>query len=398
MNNKRALRALYFLVITALLFLPACSQGTPDLTEEPNSGILEDFQPIVSATGIVLPSKRVVLSFSTPGIVDEIMVEEGEVVEKGKILMDLKGREQAHAALETARLELILANQSLDEVHRTSALISAQTQLSFANAQDALEDAEYNWRVQQEGNRASQSTIDSAQAGLVLAEEEVDRAKGNYDHYSGRPEDDAQRAMALIDLSSARSARDAALRRLNWYLGYPDETEQSVLDAKLSISEAELGVTEQNWERVKDGPDPDTLERAEARVAAAQAHVKAAEAALSLLVLEAPFAGTVSDVYSQEKEWVAPGQPLVVLADLQTLRVETTDLNEIDAARIEVGDFATTTFDALPDIVVDGQVIYIASKSEQGSGVNYKVIIELNEIPEKVRWGMTAFVDIEIGS
>lgn len=398
MNNKRALRALYVLVITALLFLPACTQGTPDLTEEPNSGILEDFQPIVSATGIVLPSKRVVLSFSTPGIVDEIMVEEGEVVEKGKILMALKGREQAHAALETARLELILANQSLDEVHRTSALISAQTQLSFANAQDALEDAEYNWQVQQEGYRASQSTIDSAQAGLVLAEEEVDRAKGNYDHYSGRPEDDAQRAMALIELSSARSARDAALRRLNWYLGYPDETEQSVLDAKLSISEAELGVAEQNWERVKDGPDPDTLERAEARVAAAQAHVKAAEAALSLLVLEAPFAGTVSDVYSQEKEWVAPGQPLVVLADLQTLRVETTDLNEIDAARIEIGDFATTTFDALPDIVVDGQVIYIASKSEQGSGVNYKVIIELNEIPEKVRWGMTAFVDIEIES
>lgn len=398
MNNKRALRALYFLVITALLFLPACSQGTPDLTEEPNSGILEDFQPIVSATGIVLPSKRVVLSFSTPGIVDEIMVEEGEVVEKGKILMALKGREQAHAALETARLELILASQSLDEVHRTSSLVSAQTQFYFANAQDALEDAEYNWQVQQEGYRASQSTIDSAQAGLVLAEQEVDQAKGHYDDYSGRPEDDAQRAMALIGLSSARSARDAALRRLNWYLGYPDETEQSILDAKLSITEAELSVAEQNWERVKDGPDPEILEKAEARVAAAQAHVKAAEAGLSLLVLEAPFAGTVSDVYPQEKEWVAPGQPLVVLADLQTLRVETTDLNEIDAARIEIGDFATTTFDALPDIVVDGQVIYIASKSEQGSGVNYKVIIELNEIPEKVRWGMTAFVDIEIES
>jgi multidrug resistance efflux pump len=298
--------------------------------------------------------------------------------------------------LETARLELILANQGLDEVHRTSALVSAQTQLTFANAQDALEDAEYNWQVQQEGYRASQSTIDSAQAGLVLAEEEVDQAKGNYDHYSGRSEDDAQRAMALIALSSARSARDAALRRLNWYLGYPDETEQSILDAKLSITEAELVVAEQNWERVKDGPDPETLEKAEARVAAAEAHVQAAEAALSLLIMEAPFAGTVSDVYPQEKEWVAPGQPLVVLADLQTLWVETTDLNEIDAAQIEIGNFATTTFDALPDIVVDGQVVYIASKSDEGSGVNYKVIIELNEVPAKVRWGMTAFVDIEI--
>ncbi|MBE9479143.1 MAG: hypothetical protein IMY80_04185, partial [Chloroflexi bacterium] len=76
----------------------------------------------------------------------------------------------------------------------------------------------------------------------------------------------------------------------------------------------------------------------------------------------------------------------------------TTDLNEIDAAQIEIGDFASTTFDALPDIVVEGQVVYIASKSEEGSGVNYKVIIKLNEVPEKVRWGMTAFVDIEIES
>lgn len=398
MNNKIALRALYLLLIAAILVLPACSQGTPDLTEESNSAVLEDFQPVVSATGIVLPSKRVVLSFPTPGILDAIMVEEGEMVEKGKNLMALEGREQAHAALDATRLELILANQNLDEVHRTAELVSAQTQLALANAQDAFEDAEYNWRVQQEGYRASQSTIDATQASLVIAEEEVDRAKSNYDSYSGRSEDDAQRAMALIALSSARSARDAALRNLNWYLGHPSETDQAILDAKLSITEAELGVAEQNWARVKNGPDPETLERVEARVATAKAQVKAAETALSLLILEAPFAGTISEIHTQEKEWVAPGQPLIVFADLQTLRVETTDLNEIDAAQIEIGDFAIITFDALADLEVEGQVVYIASKSTEGSGVNYKVILELTDVPEKVRWGMTAFVDIEIGS
>ncbi|TET99932.1 MAG: HlyD family efflux transporter periplasmic adaptor subunit [Anaerolineales bacterium] len=398
MNNKIALRALYLLLIAAILVLPACSQGTPDLTEESNSAILEDFQPVVSATGIVLPSKRVVLSFPTPGILDAIMVEEGEMVEKGKTLMALEGREQAHAALDATRLELILANQNLDEVHRTAELVSAQTQLALANAQDAFEDAEYNWRVQQEGYRASQSTIDATQASLVIAEEEVDRAKSNYDSYSGRSEDDAQRAMALIALSSARSARDAALRNLNWYLGHPSETDQAILDAKLSITEAELGIAEQNWTRVKNGPDPETLERVEARVATAKAQVKAAETALSLLILEAPFAGTISEIHTQEKEWVAPGQPLIVFADLQTLRVETTDLNEIDAAQIEIGDFAIITFDALADLEVEGQVVYIASKSTEGSGVNYKVILELTDVPEKVRWGMTAFVDIEIGS
>ncbi|MGB2897573.1 MAG: HlyD family efflux transporter periplasmic adaptor subunit [Anaerolineales bacterium] len=396
MNNKMALRALHVLLIAAVLVLPACSQSTPDPTEESDNVFLEEFQSVISATGIVLPSKKVVLSFPTAGVVDVIMVEEGDVVQEGETLMALEGREQAQAAMEAARFELILANQNLNAVHRTSGLVSAQTQLALANAQDALEDAEYNWRVQQEGYRASQSTIDAAKASLVIAEEEVDRAKTNYDNLSGRPEDDAQRAMALIALSSARSARDSALRNLNWYLGHPTETDQAILDAKLSITEAELGVAEENWARVMDGPDPETLEQAEARVATANAQVKAAEAALSMLVLEAPFAGTISEVYTQEKEWVAPGQPLIVLADLQTLRVETTDLNEIDAALIEIGDFAITTFDALPDILIEGKVVYIASKSDEGSGVNYKVILELNEIPEKVRWGMTAFVDIEI--
>ncbi len=398
MNNKIALWTLNVLLIAAVLVLPACSQGTPDLTEESNSAILEDFQRVVSATGIVLPLERVVLSCPAPGIVDAILVEEGEIVEKGKTLMVLEGREQAHAALDATRLELILANQNLDEVHRTAELVSAQTHLALANAQDAFEDAEYNWRVQKEGYRASQSTIDATQASLVIAEEEVDRAKSNYDNYSGRSEDDAQRALALIALSSARSARDAALRNLNWYLGHPSEADQAILDAKLSITEAELDVAEQNWARVKGGPDPETLERVEARVTAAKAQVKAAEATLSLLVLEAPFAGTISEVHIQEKERVAPGLSLIVLANLQTLRVETTDLNEIDAAQIEIGNVAIATFDALPDIVVEGQVVYIASKSTGGTGVNYKVILELSEVPDKVRWGMTAFVDIEIGS
>jgi multidrug efflux pump subunit AcrA (membrane-fusion protein) len=395
MNNKLK-RVLVVLMVTALLVLPACSQGTPTATVETNEAVVEDINTVVSATGIVLPSKEVILSFPTAGVVEEVMVEEGDLIEEGDTLMVLEGREQAQAALEAAQLEQILAKQGLDEVQRTAGLVSAQTQLALAYAQDALEDSEYNWRVQQEGFRASQSTIDNAQASLVLAEEAVDQAQDAFDRVSGRPDDDPQRAAALIALSSARSARDSTLRNLNWYLGHPDETEQAILDAKLSVAEAELDVAEQNWERVKDGPDPETLEKAEARLATADTQVAAAEVALSLLILDSPFAGTINEVFVQENEWVAPGQPLVVQADLGTLRVETTDLNEIDAALIELGDLATVTFDALPDVVVEGQVVYIATKADEGSGVNYRVVIELPEVPEQVKWGMTAFVDIEI--
>jgi multidrug efflux pump subunit AcrA (membrane-fusion protein) len=77
--------------------------------------------------------------------------------------------------------------------------------------------------------------------------------------------------------------------------------------------------------------------------------------------------------------------------------VETTDLNEIDSAQIGVGYTAKVTFDALPGVAVDGKVIRIAPKASPGAGVNYTLVIELAQVPEKIRWGMTAFVDIVTG-
>ncbi len=109
-----------------------------------------------------------------------------------------------------------------------------------------------------------------------------------------------------------------------------------------------------------------------------------------------PSTGVVSELYVHASEWIAPGQAVLLLADLGNLRVETTDLNEIDVARIEVGDKVSVTFDALPDKVVSGTVTRIATKAGEGSGVNYPVVIELDEIPDNLRWGMTAFVDIQV--
>ena len=89
---------------------------------------------------------------------------------------------------------------------------------------------------------------------------------------------------------------------------------------------------------------------------------------------------------------------ILVLADLSQLQVETTDLSEIDVAQIVVGDKAKVTFDALVDVVVEATVTRISDRASTGSGVNYRVVLELDEIPSGLRWGMTAFVDIEIDS
>ena len=65
--------------------------------------------------------------------------------------------------------------------------------------------------------------------------------------------------------------------------------------------------------------------------------------------------------------------------------------------RIEVGQEVDITFDALPNTLLKGRVVYISPKasSEQG-GVNYTTIIEFDEFDPRLRWGMTAYVNITV--
>ena len=83
--------------------------------------------------------------------------------------------------------------------------------------------------------------------------------------------------------------------------------------------------------------------------------------------------------------------------DLSQLQIETTDLGEADVARVREGQSVQVTFDALPGKTFAGTVKRIAPMSTPGqSGVNYAVLVTLNEADPALRWGMTAFVDIQV--
>jgi multidrug efflux pump subunit AcrA (membrane-fusion protein) len=389
----KSAKSLMLMSLALALLLAACSGGEEATIDPAELLPADDFVPVISATGVVKPVRWVTLSFPSGGLVRELLVERGDAVEEGQVLALLSSVEQARAAVTAAQLEYINADQALDDLLENAELYAAQAQLALANAQDRLDNAEYTWTVRQKGNRASANTIDGAEANLTLAEEEVDRAQSAYDRASG----EAGKALALSNLVAAKKHRDSIQRNLNWYLGAPDEIEQALLDAELAEAQATVAAAEREYEKVKDGPDPDALEMAQARFDNARASLLAAEQALADMELQASFGGTISEVLIRNYEFVAPGQPIMLLADLGELVIETTDLNEIDVAQIEVGFPALITFYALPDVVLEGTLTYIAPKSSQGTGVNYLVEVQLDgDFPESVRWGMTAFVDIQI--
>jgi len=389
-------RRIPFITVALGLLLAGCSGASQPEEPQPELEPIEEFIPVISATGEVVPVRWALLGAPTSGLVAELLVGRGDPVEQGQLLARLGDREAAEAVLTAAQLELVLAQQALDDLHANAGSLATQAQLELANARDALEDAEYKWRVQQQGNRASPEAVRAAEARLLLAEEGLDAAKGAYDEFSGRPSDDPRRAAALVNWENARQARDAALRNLNWYKGHPTDVQQAVLDAEVAVAEARVAEAEREWAKRQNGPAPDELALVEARLSNAQAQVAAAQAAVADLDIRAPFGGTVSEVYIHSSEWIAIGTPLLLLADLAGLQVETTDLSELDVARIAAGDAATVTFDALPDTLVAGTVASIAPKAAEGAGVNYTVVVDLAETPAQLRWEMTAFVDIEV--
>ncbi len=104
----------------------------------------------------------------------------------------------------------------------------------------------------------------------------------------------------------------------------------------------------------------------------------------------------VCNLEARVGEWIAPGLTILQLGDLDHLQVETTDLSEIDAARVQPQASVLVTFDALPNVTVPGTVLRVADKSAAGSRVNYTAVIVLENLPSGLRWGMTAFADIQV--
>jgi len=441
-KSKKYIQAM--LVCFAIIFsLAACNASTE--TEIPATEIpLEEFTPFVSATGEVLPKQSALLSVKTGGVVAEVLVSEGDTVKEGDVLIRLQGTEQLQAAVSSAGFELANAQYALEALYEDTDLLAAQALKTGDDWQQALEDlqdpelqeaqalkaiADAKKDVE-DGERklttlglpADKSDIDAQRSRVVLARDALEKAEDDYKPLEDKPENNLQRANYQAKLAAAQETYDAAVRILNGMESIASETDVRLAEAELALAKAELNEAEQEQERLKegpnqadvalleaqiavaardykiykDGPDPDDVTLAEARLENAKAQLTAAEAQLADLELIAPFTGVVSELNINTSEWVTPGQPVLLLADLDHLLVETTDLGEIDVAQINIGETAIITFDALPEEVVEGTVTSIAPKASQGSGVNYRVILEMSEVPAALRWGMTAFVDIEL--
>jgi HlyD family secretion protein len=387
------------ITISALLIgaavLTACGEQPAPTPEESGVPVVVDDLAVI-VDGRLNPARSVNLSFKNGGEIAAVLVEEGEQVEEGQVLLRLADGEQLRATTAAADLELMDAKIALQALYDGAGLMAARAQLDLAEAQDALRDAERKWQNQQEGYRASGVTIKAAEAELQVAKSQMERAKSEYGGYSGLPSDDPSRAQAYKNYAAAYQRYQAALRNINWYKGHPTEIQQAILDGEVALAMAQVDEAERTWIDWAEGPDFDELQLAETRLANAEAQLLAAEAALAELEITAPFPGTVASLRIQEGELAAPGQVALALADFSSWKVDTENLTEIDLPQIGLGQTVEIKFDALPDIGLSGIVSAVSPTYEiRGGDVTYSVEIGLLDSHESLWWGMTSIATFE---
>ena len=339
---------------------------------------------VVDETGEVYADQSAMLYWETTGIVGEVHVSLGENVKEDQVLANLK-EDSLSQNIYLAKQELISAEKALEDLYDNAAVIASSAQLAVANALEALDDAEYYWTLHQPGNRASPEELKAAKAKLKIAEKRLNKKRNQYNKApSGIP-----RAQAQIALTEAINQFQYAEWYVKWLQEGADEIEMAILDANVEVATANLEVAEREYERVKDGPDPDDVVLAEARIAAAQA-------ALDQASITAPFTGVITSVDILPGDLVAPSSLAFRIDHLQNLLVDVS-VSEVDINQIDVGQPVTLEFDAILGKEYQGKVVEVSPVGVQQQGlVSFEVTIQLIDADEDVRPGLTAAVQIVV--
>ena len=109
--------------------------------------------------------------------------------------------------------------------------------------------------------------------------------------------------------------------------------------------------------------------------------------------VRANFDGKIAKVNVKKGDTLSSATALFTLISNQ--KIAEISLNEVDAAKVKIGQKATLTFDALPDSTLTGKVSEIDTVGTVSQGVvsyNVKIVLDMDD--ERIKPGMSVAADI----
>ncbi len=159
-------------------------------------------------------------------------------------------------------------------------------------------------------------------------------------------------------------------------------------------------ILENNELIFRSGMNLKALRSANLNLQIAEENLKQSKEELMKTEILAPFDGTVVDIGVKENDQLSAfdysSKTAVYLVDTHTVKLEGV-VDEVDIYKVQVGQVAIVTADALPGVELNGEVTFISPFGNQTTGVvEFPVTISLDTTEIELKGGLTATADIII--
>jgi RND family efflux transporter MFP subunit len=388
----------------------------------------------VSASGQISAQNQVDLKPKASGAITYVGVQVGQEVRQGQVLVRLDsgdaGYQLQSAELSYQKLITVDPQSLIDAQQAVAAAVSDQT-AAYLSARAALTKAVTDMTTTLQGINSILGGYLATQNGLSSAESDSRKqaqdswyaAQSGLDAltkaYRALPADASQTQVdamlaqaysaALSVADAAKSAQDAVVFFRGQAQGNPTAADAAFTSITTLVQSANGIPSSISSTQSSIANDAHTLEKAQAALETLQAgpaeldrraqalDVEQKQQALADYSVAAPFAGIVAAVPAKVGADGAPGTTAVTL--ITQSKIAQISLNEVDAAKVAVGQKATLTFDAIDNLTLTGTVAEVDQVGTVTQGVvSYGVQIALDAQDSRIKPGMTVNAKIEVAT
>lgn len=309
----------------------------------------------IRASGVVQPIQSVNISPKNPGILKELLVEQGMIVEEGQPIAVMENQQLfAQGAQAQAQFAETQARLQEAEVSLKADLLVLETRLAQAQARLAQAQNRIPLDIEQ-----ARSKLRESESRLKLAENQLQRNKDLLDE--GVISQDQFDQVANQYLVTQANLQEV-LQRLQQI--------QNTGSPEIGILAGALAEIEASMEERKARGEAE-IERLKTTIQASEANLEVAKIQFQDTFITAPFAGVVTQKFASEGAFVTPttsastntsATSSSIIALAKGLEV-VAKVPEVDLKQIGIGQPVRLVADAYPDAVFEGVVKKVAPEA-----------------------------------
>ena len=338
----------------------------------------------VSTDDAQVKGNLISLSAKVSGRITQLLVEEGDAVVPGQVIVQLEKEDYA-AAQAQARANLEMAKQDLakaiTQLSLTRERVSQGIGTAEASVREAVESLKFaeddaalqTDRVNKEIERAraslqaTRAKVLEAKATMANAKKEFDRSQELFrQNYVAENSRDAAETAWQVAQSKYQVALENERESFS-QLGLAEANTRSIVLKKQSIliseqvlERAKINLALAQEEKQQISLQEKNIELLKAKVQEAEAALRLAEIRFQETTIYSPIRGVISKRLADQGQMVQPGQPILMVNDPEDKWV-VANVEETHVRRVRQAAEVKVEVDAFPNRTFEGRVEFIGA-------------------------------------